>query len=101
MCRALRSVSSPRVSKDKLRERQARNGYATGPSLRSGFRRGAREILMNDAKDKLIVALDVDQPGRALELYESLRDCVDTFKIGMQLFTATGPEMVRQIVSRG
>jgi orotidine-5'-phosphate decarboxylase len=56
---------------------------------------------MNDAKDKLIVALDVDQAGRALELYESLRDCVGTFKIGMQLFTATGPEMVRQIVSRG
>jgi len=54
-----------------------------------------------DAKDKLIVALDVDHASRALELHESLRDCAGMFKIGMQLFTAAGPELVRQIVSRG
>src|SRR5882724_13036209 len=53
------------------------------------------------AKDKLIVALDVDRPARALELFDSLRDHVGVFKIGMQLFTAAGPDMVRQIVSRG
>ncbi|HBB95770.1 MAG TPA: orotidine-5'-phosphate decarboxylase [Blastocatellia bacterium] len=52
-------------------------------------------------KDKLIVALDVDQAARALELFNSLRDYVGIFKIGMQLFTAAGPDMVRQIVSRG
>jgi len=56
---------------------------------------------MNDAKDRLIVALDVDNASRALELHESLRDGVGMFKIGMQLFTAAGPELVRQIVSRG
>jgi orotidine 5''-phosphate decarboxylase, subfamily 1 len=55
---------------------------------------------MNDARDKLIVALDVDTANRALELHEALRDSVGTFKIGMQLFTAAGPELVRQIVSR-
>lgn len=52
-------------------------------------------------KDKLIVALDVDQAARALELFDSLRDYVGIFKIGMQLFTAAGPDIVRQIVSRG
>lgn len=53
------------------------------------------------AKEKLIVALDVDSPARALELFEQLRDSAGMFKIGMQLFTAAGPDMVRQIVSRG
>lgn len=54
-----------------------------------------------NAKDKLIVALDVDRPTRALELFDSLRDYVGVFKIGTQLFTAAGPDIVRQIVSRG
>jgi orotidine-5'-phosphate decarboxylase len=56
---------------------------------------------MNTGKDKLIVALDVDHASRALELQEALRDYVGTFKIGMQLFTAAGPDLVRQIVSSG
>ena len=56
---------------------------------------------MHIAKDKLIVALDVESAARALELFDSLREHVATFKIGMQLFTAAGPEVVRRIVSRG
>ena len=54
-----------------------------------------------NAKAKLIVALDVDSVNRALELFEALRETVGMFKIGSQLFTATGPEIVRQIVARG
>jgi orotidine-5'-phosphate decarboxylase len=53
------------------------------------------------AKDKLIVALDVETPRRALELFDSLRDVVGMFKIGSQLFTTAGPDIVRQIVSKG
>jgi orotidine-5'-phosphate decarboxylase len=53
------------------------------------------------AKEKLIVALDVDNPDRAFELFEELRDSVGMFKIGMQLFTAAGPEIVRKIVASG
>ena len=53
------------------------------------------------AKDKLIVALDVDTGDRALELVDALRDSVGMFKVGMQLFTAAGPELVREIISRG
>ena len=56
---------------------------------------------MNEPKDKLIVALDVENAAMALELHEALRDSVTTFKIGMQLFTAAGPDLVRQVVSRG
>ena len=53
------------------------------------------------AKDKLILALDVDSAERALELCDQLRDAVGMFKVGSQLFTAAGPDLVRQIVSRG
>lgn len=56
---------------------------------------------MISPQDKLIVALDVDTADRGLELFEALRDSVGMFKIGMQLFTAAGPELVRKIVSRG
>jgi len=58
-------------------------------------------VTEKNPKDKLIVALDVDQADRALELFNSLRDYAGIFKIGMQLFTAAGPDIVRQIVSRG
>ena len=54
-----------------------------------------------DAKDKLIVALDVENANQALQLFDSLHDSAGMFKIGMQLFTAAGPDIVRQIVSRG
>ena len=52
-------------------------------------------------KDKLIVALDVDSADRALDLFEGLREVVGMFKVGSQLFTATGPDIVRRIVASG
>ena len=58
-------------------------------------------MIENNAKDRLVVALDVDSANRALELFEALRDHVGLFKIGMQLFTAAGPDLVRRIVSSG
>jgi orotidine-5'-phosphate decarboxylase len=53
------------------------------------------------AKDKLIVALDVDSAARALDLFARLCDVAGMFKIGSQLFTAAGPDIVRQIVAKG
>ena len=53
------------------------------------------------AKDKLIVALDCDTTDRALALVRELRDSVGMFKVGMQLFTAAGPDFVRRIVAQG
>jgi orotidine-5'-phosphate decarboxylase len=50
-------------------------------------------------KEKLIVALDVDHADRALVLFDQLRETVGMFKIGMQLFTAAGPDLVRKIVA--
>jgi orotidine-5'-phosphate decarboxylase len=61
----------------------------------------SREITLKTAKDQLIVALDIDSGDRALDLFDALRDAVGMFKIGSQLFTAAGPDIVRQIVARG
>lgn len=51
--------------------------------------------------DKLIIALDVDNVAQARELFARLRGHAGMFKIGMQLFTAAGPQFVREIVGAG
>src|SRR5215510_12300311 len=51
------------------------------------------------AKDKLIVALDVDTPVKALDLVKQLRSVAGMFKVGSQLFTAAGPQIVRDIIA--
>ena len=52
-------------------------------------------------KDRIIVALDMDTRENALSLARQLRGQVGVFKIGSQLFTAEGPEMVREIIGMG
>jgi orotidine-5'-phosphate decarboxylase len=52
-------------------------------------------------KNKLIVALDVKTASEAQRLVDMLRGIAGMFKIGSQLFTATGPAFVRQIVNSG
>src|SRR5881409_4082970 len=52
-------------------------------------------------QDKIIVALDVPTKEKALELVKELRDRISFFKIGLQLYTAEGPEIVRAVLSTG
>jgi orotidine-5'-phosphate decarboxylase len=52
-------------------------------------------------KDKIIVALDVATKEKALALVEQLRNQISFFKIGLQLYTAAGPEIVRAVLSSG
>lgn len=54
-----------------------------------------------DPKDRIVLALDVDSAEAALALVEELRESVGLFKVGHQLFTAYGPDIVRSIISRG
>ena len=51
-------------------------------------------------QSKLIVALDVDTFGQARILIDQLKDSVDIFKVGSQLFTACGPVVVRYILAQ-
>ncbi len=51
--------------------------------------------------NRILVALDVDSRARALELADQLRGAVAGYKIGKQLFTAEGPDIVRALAGRG
>lgn len=51
--------------------------------------------------DRVLVALDVPTAAEAIALADTLRGAVGGFKIGSQLFTAAGPDIVRTLVGRG
>jgi orotidine-5'-phosphate decarboxylase len=50
-------------------------------------------------KEKLIVALDVETPSTALELVRQLHSVAGMFKVGSQLFTTAGPQIVKDIIA--
>jgi orotidine-5'-phosphate decarboxylase len=52
-------------------------------------------------KEKVCLVLDVSTRKEAMELVRPLHDLVGMFKVGMQLFTAEGPSIVREIVEAG
>ena len=54
---------------------------------------------MTKAAEKIIVALDVPTKAEALTLVEQLRNEIAIFKIGLQLYTAEGPEIVRAVLA--
>jgi orotidine-5'-phosphate decarboxylase len=54
-----------------------------------------------DARDRLIVALDVESLAEAERLLDRLQGLVTRFKIGSQLFTAAGPPAVELVQKRG
>src|SRR5947207_9258361 len=52
-------------------------------------------------RDRLIVALDFPNQTKALALVSSLSAAVSIYKIGLQLYTAEGPEIVRAVAATG
>ena len=52
-----------------------------------------------NARDRLIVALDVPRADAARALVDRLAGRVGMFKVGSQVFTAAGPDLVREIVA--
>jgi len=52
-------------------------------------------------RSSLIVALDFDSLSSAAKFAEQIADLVGLFKIGNQLFTAAGPEAVKEIARLG
>lgn len=53
------------------------------------------------SKNRIILALDVNDPARALELVEMFEEQIGIFKVGLELFTAGGPDVVRAIQGKG
>ena len=54
-----------------------------------------------DAKDRLAVALDFPSASAALDLVDRLNGSCRWFKIGMELFYATGPTFIHTLRERG
>jgi orotidine-5'-phosphate decarboxylase len=54
-----------------------------------------------DARDRLIFALDVPTSDEAERLLSRVGDSVTLIKVGLELYTAAGPEMVRRLIARG
>jgi len=52
-------------------------------------------------RDRLIVALDVSSAAAAQALVQRIGDAAGIYKIGLQLFTAEGPQLVRELVLSG
>jgi orotidine-5'-phosphate decarboxylase len=52
-------------------------------------------------RDRLIVALDFPNQVKALALVSVLSGAVSTYKIGLQLYTAEGPAIVRAVAATG
>ncbi|MGB5517266.1 MAG: orotidine-5'-phosphate decarboxylase, partial [Gammaproteobacteria bacterium] len=50
---------------------------------------------------KIIVALDFSDETRTLELVDQINPALCRLKIGKELFTRSGPELVRRLVNRG
>lgn len=48
----------------------------------------------------IIVALDVESGAQALQLIDQLEDSVDFYKIGLELFSAEGTSIVKDVLSR-
>lgn len=53
------------------------------------------------ARDRLIVALDVPTQTEALNLVRDFSPEVAFLKVGLQLYTAAGPEIVRSVLATG
>lgn len=56
---------------------------------------------MADSRERLIVALDVPTAAAAHRIVAAVGDSARIYKVGMQLYTAEGPQIVRDLVASG
>jgi orotidine-5'-phosphate decarboxylase len=54
---------------------------------------------MTDPRERLIVALDVPSAAAAQKIVAAVGDSASIYKVGMQLYTAEGPKIVRDLVA--
>lgn len=56
---------------------------------------------LTQARDRLIVALDVESAAQARRLVGELSEFAGAFKVGLQLFTSAGPSFVSELCKTG
>ncbi len=72
------------------------------PSLPHGGTSHRNDIFRkDDPRQRLIVALDVSTAAAAQKIVAAVGDSALTYKVGMQLYTAEGPQVVRDLVACG
>jgi len=54
-----------------------------------------------DPRQRLIVALDVSSSAAARKIVAAVGDSAHAYKVGMQLYTAEGPAILRELVDSG
>ncbi len=66
--------------------------------------RQSRQIALDprdDARKRLIVALDVPTASAAIDLVDRLENSCRWFKVGLELFVAAGPTILEKLTARG
>jgi orotidine-5'-phosphate decarboxylase len=61
----------------------------------------AIDSAQNVSREKLIVALDVSTAAAAHKIVAAIGESASIYKVGMQLYTAEGPQIVRDLVGAG
>src|ERR1700758_4955917 len=56
---------------------------------------------MTDPRERLIIALDVSSAAAARKIVAAVGESGSYYKVGKQLFTAEGPQVVRDLVASG
>jgi orotidine-5'-phosphate decarboxylase len=70
-------------------------------SLPNLIRNESPVIRGTDPRERLIVALDVSTAAAAQKIVAAVGDSALMYKVGMQLYTAEGPQVVRDLVTSG
>src|SRR5947209_19811331 len=63
--------------------------------------RNESPVCGTDPRERLIVALDVSSAAAAQKIVAAVGDSALTYKVGMQLYTAVGPQIVHDLVTSG
>ncbi len=94
---AVRAPAQDAKGKIDLRGR-AKLDYFIGTNHAEGYRMNDQ---IKNPRDRIIVALDLPTAEQALDMVGKISGEVSFFKIGLQLYTAAGPEIVRAVLAKG
>ena len=57
--------------------------------------------MIKNLNNKICIALDFDSKDQAMLVVNQIKDYVQFYKVGMQLFTTEGPDIIQEIVDSG